>query len=187
MLNSQDITDDLLYNNISDFCQSKAITAKSLRLDIQSNLLHEFDIDHPLTGENIQCFQIDVNHKNSSLYSNYLNERFNQYTALESVVKSFDRFFNSKQNDDCFTIDNAYYFDEHDNLQSIKLFQFIELQYGDDHMCLVEDKETHSRSYDNLLFDYYKTYFCPDLPHELDKPFLDMSADELDVLRMIII
>lgn len=186
MIETKEFSYDLIYEQIKDFCVSKGITKKSFRLAVprlvsQQNLVDNINLDEG------HAFSINANHYAAIDLVKYLDEQYSFESNLLQLIQDYDRFYNYKQEEICFKIHAFFFINLSGLIQSVHVFEFNELQFGDAHMSLFEVNDSHVEDFERKVLDYYLEYFGQSLPEELQKPLSQLSNDELSLVRMITI
>jgi hypothetical protein len=185
MFETEPFSYDSIYKQVQNFCELKGMTQKSFRLN-KPPLVESCEIMDYETLVTCDAFIPGTRHGLFLSFNDYLKETYSFKSKLVEVIESYDKFFNAKNEDVCYSMNEFYVITKYQELKKINVFQFNELQFGDYEMTLLEIDETDTDIYESKLLDYYLKYFWNgDFPEELRKPFKDLSAHELDLMRMM--
>lgn len=186
MIETKPFSHDLIYDQAEDFFLSKGITKKSFRLK-RPNLVYEQTLVNNLTLEEITAFGIDYGHSDWKDFIQYLNKKCHFKSKISSIIQRYDDFFNHEQEDECYKNYLYHLIDATGRLRQVNVFEFNELEMGDYHMSLFEVDDSDMEDFENKVRDYYLEYFGRPLPEELKKPFDTLTAEELQIIRMVCI
>lgn len=187
MIKTKEFSHDQIYDQTKDFFLSKGITKKSFRLT-WNYIVTELNLHEHLTEEDATVFIADSLDDVGKAFSDYLSDTYFFDSKLIHLIEAYDDFFNHKKEDDCYLTQIFYLIDENGHLKRIQTFQFNELQYGDNHMLLIELADSDMLNFEDRLRDYYTQYFFNgDFPEEYKKPIAEITPEEREVIRMICI
>lgn len=191
----QQMSYDVVYQNIEDFCISNQLSKNDLKNFEGVPLIYEYLFVDNKKRLCIQSFKISKFNSLYSSLSDYLTHRYSFDSKLLNIVELYDKFFNSKRNlhnnnviRACYNTSNAYIIDEDDNIKSIIVFQFDELSHSNPYTLVIEQNDSNILELENQVFDYYTTIFqINNIPEDLQKPLSIMTVDERNLLNMLII
>lgn len=186
MIETKEFSYDLIYEQIKDFCISKGITKKSFRL-APPNLVSQQNLFDNMTLDEGHAFSINANHYAAIDLVKYLGDKHFFESKLLRLIQDYDMFYNYKKEEVCFQSNTYFFINLSGLIQAVHVFQFNELQFGDYHMTLFEINDSDIEGFEKTVFDYYIEYFAHNMPEELQKPLSQLSKNELDLIRMIII
>lgn len=180
-------SDQCMFSALQAFCIEHSVEAEEFYKYLPEIISQQIIFDNQ-TISGGHSFKIKWDHPLCEPLSNYLDKNYSFESRVEKMITQYDNLFNKSSLKICYHIDGSYVFDKHEKIRKVYIFEFIELEFNDDYMMLVEFDDIDLDMFETRIFEYYLHYFGKkEIPEELKRPLSQLSPAELDLFHMIYI